>query len=56
MKCMLGQRPKNRLTKAQERKLQGIVNGAFALSMAVGPKKACKILKEAREEHSNAEL
>ena len=50
MKCMLYQKPKNRLTKAEEKELQGIVNGAFALSMAVGPKKACEIFREARKE------
>ena len=55
MKCMLGQRPKNRLTKAQERELQGIVNGAFALSIAVGPKKACEILRNSTERKSENE-
>lgn len=49
MKCMLYQKPKNRLNKAQERELQGIVNGAFALSMAVGPRRACEILRKSTE-------
>lgn len=55
MKCMYSLKSKRRLTKATERELRGIVNGAFALSLAVGPKKTCEILKKAREGNSNVQ-
>lgn len=51
MKCWhITKSKKEKLTKAQERKLQGIVDEFFAKSLVVGPKKAIEIMKEERKD------
>lgn len=51
MKCHLMQKPKykNKLSTADKKKLQGVVNEYLALSTVVGVEKASEIIKKERE-------
>ena len=46
MKCQLLQKPKYKLSVADKKKLQGIVNQYLTLSTVVGVEKASEILKD----------
>lgn len=55
MKCHLMQKPKHRMSKETEKKLQGVINNYVSLSLAVGAEKALKIMRDNREKKNGVE-